>query len=275
MAPITRRGNKNRLIHETDFISYFPRPSRSSHYCEPFAGTCEVALHYLDSVKKYNYVVTLNDGDGELINFWKVLAQYPHKLEARLRPAFPGIKLDENDEIDRAVNFWIENQQSSFLVQYPITPIKHFDPIIDALNHHRTVFTQQDWKKCMEVILKLSGMRGDDKRYRDVIFYLDPPYYNTDATKRKNLCAGYDNINHEEMAAFLNGIKDINRLWIFLSHHDCEFIRDAYKDWHFMSLKTMGDSGRSPLTRPRMELLISNRSFMRWGDQALDNFVGG
>ena len=271
LSPVTRRGNKNRLIHETGFISFFPRFNHRLFYIEPFAGTCEVALHYLDQARTM-YNVTLNDSDGELINFWKVLAQHPVEFEERVKPVFLGITLDENDDIDRAINFWARSQRSVHL-SMAIRPRKHFDQLVSILNRHKVIFTQHEWKKSLEVALKLNPRE-------EMVFYLDPPYFNTDAGRRPGPAGsadleGYGNLDHDEMAAFLNGIKDDSRIWIFLSHHDCEFIRAAYDGWHFMELKMMGDSGRAHLKRPRMELLISNRSFMRWGDQALDNFVGG
>ena len=66
ISPITYYGGKKRLANW--IISHFPKNYRTLHYIEPFAGGLAVLFK-----KRKSILESINDLDGDLINFWEVL----------------------------------------------------------------------------------------------------------------------------------------------------------------------------------------------------------
>src|SRR5262245_9961359 len=125
--PIKRTGGKHYLAPR--IVSLMPP---HIHYVEPYAGGLAVLLErdpnderlWLPPHKGVSEVV--NDLDGELINFWRVLADEEKFLEfVRRVEAIPlsraayeeGTRIltsegDEGDSVQRAVAFFVTARQS-------------------------------------------------------------------------------------------------------------------------------------------------------------------
>lgn len=67
-------GAKNGLLAEL-----LPLLPASDHYCEPFAGSATVLLN-----RKPSPIETMNDLNGDLVNFFRVLRDQPGELAAVL-----------------------------------------------------------------------------------------------------------------------------------------------------------------------------------------------
>lgn len=72
MKPVLKYpGAKNRIADW--IISYMPR---HTVYLEPFGGSLAVLLN-----KPRSHIETVNDSDGDIVNFFRVLRDYPEELE--------------------------------------------------------------------------------------------------------------------------------------------------------------------------------------------------
>ena len=73
-SPVKWFGGKAQLA--TRIVALLPEHHT---YVEPFGGSAAVLL-----AKQPSPVEVLNDMDGDLVNFWFVLRDYPAELERRL-----------------------------------------------------------------------------------------------------------------------------------------------------------------------------------------------
>ena len=96
-----------------------------------------------------------------------------------------------------------------------------------------------------EKIIKLQ-----DKK--NTIFYLDPPYYETESY--------YKNVNFtkEDHIRLYNVLLSIESKFI-LSYNDCDFIRDLYKDFNIKEVNRFSNFTTSTNEQKRYkELIITN-----------------
>jgi DNA adenine methylase len=102
-------GSKVRLAPW--IVSHMP-PHRA--YVEPFAGTAAVLL-----AKPRATHEVLNDRDGNVVTFFRVLRDHPEDLlrvctlTPYARDEFEAARLDEDlDDLERARRFWVRTTQS-------------------------------------------------------------------------------------------------------------------------------------------------------------------
>lgn len=106
--PLPYFGGKQRIAHH--IVDVFPE---HLHYIEPYAGGLSVLL-----AKPASKMETINDLDGDLITFWRVLRDNPEELirvcaftphsRAELRRACDG---EAVSDLERARRVWVELTQ--------------------------------------------------------------------------------------------------------------------------------------------------------------------
>lgn len=147
-------------------------------YVEPFAGSLAVLL-----AKPPAPVEVVNDLDGEVVNFWRVLRDRPHDLErvCALTPyarAEYDAAFDPTDEpLERARRWWTRIEQSvahthsrsgwnSAGARFVATARNHVDRMGPAAE--RIAQVAIDCRDAVDVIDQFDGP--------DTLIYCDPPY---------------------------------------------------------------------------------------------------
>jgi DNA adenine methylase len=229
------------------------------HYVEPFAGSLAVLL-----AKKPSRAETVNDLDGDLVTFWRVLRDQPEKLEraCALTPhsrAEHGISksLDGCDEVERARRVWV------LLTQDRSHSLK-----AGGWWYRRAIAGQVPAERVGSYAARLAAVAGrlatvtlEARDALDVIrdygseptacLYVDPPYLgSTRATGYRVEMLADD--AHTALADALNACKAS----VVLSGYDALLYTELFAGWHRMNLQ-----GATTLSgnNDRVEVLWSNR----------------
>jgi len=250
-SPIPWMGSKRRLA--ADIISRIP-----PHVCyvEPFAGSASV-LFARDEPSKAE---VLNDIDGELVNFFRVVKHHMVEFCTQFRYAVVSRKVFEWQkatppevltDIQRAARFYylqrltFGGKVSGRTFGYSLSGPPHLNlvRIEETISevHARlsaVVLENGTWDQCVE--------RYDKA---ETFFFFDPPYYQT---------AGYggdrwDRDDYEELAATLQSLQGRALLTI----NDCREMREVFRGLKFDVLKvryTVG--GERTTNEKRSELLL-------------------
>lgn len=236
-----------------------------THYVEPYAGGCAVLF-----AKPYEGTSEIvNDLDGELINFWRVLQQptrftsMMRRLEATpiSREEFEDAGEPSDDPIERAARLFIRCQQSFSANR------KHFscgELVRRGMNNYAS-----KWWSCLDgmdaihdrlkrVVIEnydaIKLIKKEDRPY--TLFYCDPPYlhetrvvtdaYNIEMTAEQ----------HEELLQTLAGIDGK----FILSGYDSELYRDyaARYSWNRADIDIANHAAGGKTKRRMTEVLWYN-----------------
>ena len=246
------------------------------HYVEPFAGSLAVLL-----AKKPSRAETVNDLDGDLVTFWRVLRDQPGDLE-RACILTPHARA--------------EYEQS-----------RSFDDAEDELELARRVFTRLTqgrshtmdgragwWRRLhpagfspadytLSYAQRIAGvaerMRGVSLESRDAVelireygpepsvcIYADPPYLGE--TRSKNYRV--EMLDHDAHRTFADALNEC-KASVVLSGYDSPLYAELFDGWHRKDLAApttlSGDTDRT-------EVLWSNRPLTRHVQQDLLTEVG-
>ncbi|HBF89380.1 MAG TPA: methyltransferase [Bacteroidales bacterium] len=205
-TPITYYGGKQMLVKHLLLLIPAHRL-----YCEPFFGGG--ALFF---AKPKSEVEVINDLNGEVINFYKVLKTNFKELEKEVKATLHSRELynkareiyknpTKHSELKRAWAFWtLTNQGFAGMITswgFGNTPSKE-----KSLANKRDAFTPDYADRLRTVQIECNDAlkvmdRCDGK---DTFFYLDPPYFNSDMGHYK----GYTEADYTkllEKAAKLKG----------------------------------------------------------------------
>lgn len=243
------------------------------HYVEPFAGSLAVLL-----AKKPSHMETVNDLNGDLMNFWRVLRDRPADLEwvcsltpharAEHEAAF-GL---DGDDLERARKVWVLLTQGRGGQLPPRrTGWRHYqDPrgssasmpayldtyigrIADAAERIKGV--SLECRPAVELIERYGQHPG-------CLIYADPPYLASLRSLNKGRGRGPDYAHefradeeHRELAGSLRTA----RAAVVLSGYDSPLYSELYEGWHRIELAASAGNGGS--ARARTEVLWSNRPF--------------
>ena len=259
-SPIKWAGGKSRLRKQ--IISLLPE---HTCYLEPFCGAAWVLFG-----KPPSPVEIINDIDGELINFFRIVKHRPQEfvqsfdLELVSRAEFERLATEDAadlTDIERAHRFFYlimagwggEFNYPRF--QTSITDGGHGNRLIGALKtlrqriepvHQRlrtVIIENMDWRKCIT-------------RYdRDgVVMYLDPPYPGNGVNYAHNM---RDWSEHQELADML---AQANSRWI-LSSYDNDEVRKMYEGNTIVPVTTASGMRKAKHNTERVvvqEVLILN-----------------
>jgi len=235
------------------------------HYVEPFAGSLAVLL-----AKQPSRMETVNDLDGDLMCFWKVLRDRPEDL-ARVCALTPHSRAEHDaaygvlsglDDLERARRVWVRLTQgragtlrrtgwrhyvdagtsSTSMPRYLAGYLERMLPAAERLAD-----VSLECRPALELIAAYG-------RHRSVLLYVDPPYLGgiRDRNYRHEMTAQAD---HRELAAALHAC----RATVVLSGYASDlYDRELYPDWHRYELAaTTGNASGGD--RDRVEVLWSNR----------------
>ena len=187
--PMPYYGGKQRIAER--IVSHFPA---HRHYVEPYAGGLSVFL-----AKPPSHIETLNDLDGSLMTFWRVLRERPDDLmrvalltpHSRAELALAREPMDDIDEleIDRRVwvqltqgragrrtrtgwRYYVEGTRWSGMGVYLKGYVDRMPPAAARL-----IGVQLENQSALDVIAKYG-------RVATSLLYLDPPYL---ASTRRSL----------------------------------------------------------------------------------------
>ncbi len=196
-------------------------PANLDRYIEVFGGAGWV-LFYRDS---WAGIEVYNDYNGELVNLFRCVKYHRPELQRELS--------------------WVPNSRrlfNDFIVQKGLTDIQraarfYFTLKVSYGANGRTYgSTRKNLLAMKEYLLKvenrLAAVIIEEKDFEELIhlndrpeafFYLDPPYYGTEAYYQVQ----FTEEDHLRLARLLRGIKGR----FLLSYNDCEVIRELYKDY--------------------------------------------
>lgn len=212
------------------------------HYCEPFGGSAAILLNRAPSP-----VETYNDLDGEVVNFFRVLRDYPDELIRRialtpfsreeLRLACSREKPD--DPIERARRFYVRARQTRTGLAQTATPgrwaycvgtsragvagaVSRWFGGIEALFRiaDRLLGVQIENLDALEVIRKYDSP--------NTLFYCDPPYVHGARGDVHAYAYEMSDDDHYRLAELLHCVQGK----VALSGYRCELMDSLYKDWY-------------------------------------------
>lgn len=233
------------------------------HYVEPYAGSLAVLL-----AKPPTRMETVNDLDGELVNFWQVLRERPDEL-ARHCALTPHSRtehaasydLGEADSLERARRIWVQLTQGRAGMRTK-TGWRHFvnplgssigmpaylegyvDRMAPAASRLHSV--SLECRPALELITSY----GRDPR---VLLYVDPPYLGTTRQSGGYIHEMKTEDEHRELAEALRDVKAA----VVLSGYSSPLYDDLYRGWdrHSFAVST----GQGGDWEARTEVLWSNR----------------
>lgn len=234
------------------------------HYVEPFAGSLAVLL-----AKPPARMETVNDLDGDLMTFWRVLRDRAADLE-RVCALTPHARAEHtaacapaDDEVERARRVWVRLTQGRAGTLRSTGWRHHQDPggsSVSMTGYLRGYVTRiapaaarlaavsLECRPALEVI-------GTYGRHPGVLLYVDPPYLGTVRTSTNYRHEMPAEGEHRQLADALRAA----RAAVVLSGYDSPLYQDLYGGWHRAEICT--GSGQGGRWSARTEVLWSNRPF--------------
>lgn len=228
------------------------------HYVEPFAGSLAVLL-----AKTPSQGETVNDLDGDLVNFWRVLRDQPDEL-MRLIALTPHSReeyeisktLEGENETERARRVFVRLTQGRSHSMKPTGWFSRKDPRGHSPANYVSSYAArlQSVAERLQTVsienrdaIELIQDYGTDK---SVLIYADPPYLGSVRAENYGIEMQTDEL-HERFATACNEAKSA----IVISGYASPLYEELFKEWHRIELKAPTKlSGRSA----ENEILWSN-----------------
>jgi DNA adenine methylase len=253
------------------------------HYVEPYGGSLSLLL-----AKPRVRFETVNDLDGDLMHFWRVLRTRPDELESACgltphsRAEHDAAKEAHKqqpvaDEVERARQTWVQltqgrsgkrgavgwryyvNPASSTysMPQYLAAYVARFGPIVERLHG-----VSLECRPALEVVERYGA-------HSEVLLMVDPPY-----VRSTRAGVGYrhemDDDDHRELAKMLHGCASTVVLCGYPSNL---YDEELFPDWNRLALPA--STGNGGEWRDRTEVLWSNRPLGQQMDLFDLDEVGG
>ncbi|MFI6827583.1 DNA adenine methylase [Kribbella sp. NPDC050241] len=242
---------------------------RHRHYVEPFAGSLAVLL-----AKAPAPFETVNDLDGALMTFWRVLRDRGNDLarvcwltpHSRTEHAASYMLTDDGgndlDELELARRVWVQLSQGMggtrrrtgwrhfqdpgdrTTVSMPDYLHAYVERMTPALRRLRRVSLEA--RPALEVIAAYG-------RHEHVCIYADPPYLGSTRSSRQYAVEMSSQAEHVELAETLKAC----RAAVVLSGYPSDLYDALYADWHRLDLAAF--TGQAGTNGHRTEALWSNR----------------
>jgi DNA adenine methylase len=255
-TPLTYYGGKQKLA-ET-IVAMIPK---HHIYCEPFFGGGAVFF-----TKTPAELEVINDSNGELINFYRILKTNYKALEKEIKCTLHSRECHHNaevilknpklfNEVQRAWAIWVLANQSfaSILggtwrcdLQKNLTPKR--------LTNKKENFTEEYAKRLEQVQIECRDAIKVIKLWdsKEAFFYCDPPYFNSDMGHYK----GYTEQDFETLLQTLSNIKGK----FILSSYPSEIIDKYTKKykWHTTKIEGIPVSVSLGKRKMKTEVLTGN-----------------
>jgi len=266
--PFTYFGGKTSIASQ--IVRLLPA---HEHYLEPYAGSLAVLLE-----KRPSRLETVNDLDGDLMNFWQVLRDDPAGLE-RVCALTPHSRaeyeasydLEGTEGLERARRTWVRLTQGRGGSmrrtgwRYYVNPAGQYTSMPGYLEAYvgrmaaaaaRLHAVSLERKPALDLIAQYGAHDG-------VLIYADPPYLSSVRNRRTSRASHgreysaemLTDDSHRELAAELRGC----RAAVVLSGYASPLYEDLYSGWDRVEIPTFNGNGTGD--RSRIEILWSNRRF--------------
>jgi DNA adenine methylase len=260
--PFTYYGGKTAIAEQ--IVALLPE---HAHYVEPFAGSLAVLM-----AKPPARMETVNDLDGELVTFWRMLREQPDQL-LRLCALTPHARAEhlaaynpDDDPLETARRVWVRLTQGRTGRMTPtgwrhtvsgsgpgLTVPQYLDAYIGRLAPAaaRLASVSLECRPALDVIAAYG-------RDRNVLIYADPPYL---ASTRNGTNYRHEmptEAQHRELADALLAARSA----VVLSGYASPLYDELYAGWHRQEITTgTGQAGAGPGGgyESRTEVLWSNR----------------
>lgn len=262
LSPVPYYGSKARVA--SDIVDSFPAHSR---YVEPFAGSLSILLAKAPSRHE-----VVNDLDGDLMTFWRVLRDRPEDLAraCRLTPHSRAERVlarerpPELDDLERARRVWSALAQGRHgtlrntgwrhdLVNAAHTVPRRLASYVARMERtsERLRSVTLECRPALEVVTTYG-------RDPDTLLYVDPPYLGS--TRTPNYAAEMSGrADHRELAEALGQC----RASVIVSGYDSPLYAELFGAWFRRELDASTTQGLGP--QRRVEILWSNREFRHDG----------
>lgn len=257
--PIAYYGSKVRLAAQ--IAALFPP---HTHYVEPFAGSLAVLF-----AKQPSRLETVNDLDGDLMTFWRVLRDRPDALvrvcaltpHSRAERELARHRPDDLDELERARRVWVcltqgrtgtlrttgwrHDTADTAHISMPGRLAGYVSRLEAAAARLRRV--SLECRPALDVIAAYG-------KWRRTLLYVDPPYL---ATTRTGTNYRHEMHSADEHRALAEALHDCAAT-VVISGYACDlYDRELYTGWHRYELPAATSQGGT--WQHRTEVLWSNR----------------
>jgi DNA adenine methylase len=242
------------------------------HYVEPFAGSLAVLL-----AKKPSRMETVNDLDGDLMTFWRILRDRPADLE-RVCALTPHSRAEHAaayetavDELEQARRVWVKLTQGR-TGTLRTTGWRHYvrpvgstgmpDYLAGYVNRiaaaaERLAHVSLECRPALDVIARYG-------QHPEVLLYVDPPYLAETRTSTNYRHEMPRPDQHLDLAEALRSCAAT----VVLSGYASPLYDDLYRGWHRHEIATA--TGQAHTWSARTEVLWSNRPFANRADGLFD-----
>jgi DNA adenine methylase len=234
------------------------------HYVEPYCGSLSVLL-----AKQRSPMETVNDLDGDLMLFWRVLRDRPDDL-IRVCALTPHGRAEmlaahepAEDELEQARRVWVRLSQSlggqlrKNGWRHYVNPgakgnfgmPSYLDGYVDrmALVAERLHAVSLESMPALDLIAKYG-------RHAEVLLYVDPPYLGT--TREATTRYRHEMKTAEEHRELAAALADC-RATVVLSGYHSPLYDELYDGWHVYEQATSTGNGKGD--KARTEVLWANR----------------
>lgn len=246
------------------------------HYVEPFAGSLAVLL-----AKRPSRMETVNDLDGDLMAFWRMLRDRPADLEQvcaltpHSRAEHDAAYEDSPNELEQARRVWVRLTQGRAGTirrtgwRYYVNPSGSSASMPDYLHGYvyrmaaaaeRLAAVSLECRPALEVIAAYGAQPK-------ALLYVDPPYLGSTRMRNYRLEMPSEQ-EHRDLADALNAAKSA----VVLSGYASPLYKQLYDGWHRHEISTM--TGQANDWQRRTEVLWSNRP-LAVADRLFDDDLGG
>jgi DNA adenine methylase len=268
--PLKTHGGKHYLASQ--IVALMPR---HTHYVEPFAGGLSVL--FAKSSEGVSEVV--NDLNGDLMNFWRVLqdrkafVEFKRRVqavpfseaewqEAKTALATSDGSTSRTNRIERAVQFFILCRQSMS------GRCKDFAPITRTRTRRGMNEQASAWLKAIDGLVVVHArlqrvvvlnrpavevIRSQDGP--DTLFYLDPPYV-PDTRSAGQVFGEFDmtEAQHAELLDVICGVQGK----VMISGYACDLYDTKLAKWHRHEFELPNNAASGVLKRRMTEVLWTN-----------------
>lgn len=233
------------------------------HYVEPFAGSLAVLL-----AKPLSPMETVNDLDGDLMAFWRVLRDRPEDLE-RVCAMTPHSRAEHAaayervvDELEQARRVWVRLTQgrggtlrntgwrhyvrpvgTTGMPDYLAAYVARIAPAAQRLSA-----VSLECRPALDVIRSYG-------RHREICLYVDPPYL---ASTRTSVNYQHEMSREDQHRELAKALLDCDAAVVLSGYHS-PLYDDLYGSWHRAEIQTA--TGQAQQWSARTEVLWSNRPF--------------
>ncbi|MGH3431415.1 MAG: DNA adenine methylase, partial [Thermocrispum sp.] len=232
------------------------------HYVEPFGGSLAVLLAKPPAVME-----TVNDLDGALMTFWRVLRDRTDEL-MRVCALTPHSRAEHDasyaasaGEVETARRVWVQLTQgrggtrrktgwrhyldastsSTALPGYLAGYVYRMPPAAERLAN-----VSLEARPALEIVDAYG-------RHEDALLYVDPPYLRSTRSSRQYHHEMSSEAEHRDLADALKECRAV----VVLSGYPTPLYAELYADWHTTTLA--GFTGQAGTRGQRTEVLWTNR----------------